>query len=646
MPHQIQNQINGQRTNRLFYYILVISFFCFLFTLATFELDNTQDIDAWFTLKTGQLTVENMAPPKVDVFSYTAAGRPDIDQAWLGQAVFYLFYKIGGIPAVLLFKSFIILLAFFVLYRAVRVIFGQSVLSIILLTLVAVTAANRFNIRPEIFSFLGLAILIYILFTFKYQKKKTIYWLPLLFLFWASLHSEFILGLFIIGIFVFGETLGWWLKNKAGVGIKIVLERKDLIRLWLFFFLSIIATLINPYTYHIYPAVINNIDISSFVKIAEWLPPFSFAYHYELFIFLFIALAVIALFSFLFNYRFLDVTNIIYFVFLVLIAGQSARNISIFAIGVFIILAMNFLVWASGFHLDRLRRFWWLKLAILVVLSSGLLAVCGIIIKYGNEITGSKERYFGLGVDEQYSFSQAMSFLSQSGITGNMMNDYYLGSYLIWTQYPQRKVFVDGRAYIYPKELFIDSGKFYGTKEDLRQAADQYHINYIVEYDSNPLGALQPITENQDWQLVYFDDLIHIYLRKIPANQALLDRYGYKLFDPYVETDQLVDNNKKQLRELYREMLRSLTYNPYTSQAWYTIGRAYLTAGDYQYAEAYYKYLTIIDPEYAHGHFLLGDLYLVEGKSADLAKNEFKKTLQLDPNDLDAQQHLAGFQNK
>lgn len=646
MSSGTQNQIPGQKTNHLFYYILVICFFFFLFTLSTFELDNTQDIDAWFTLKTGQLTVENMAPPKVDVFSYTAAGRPDIDQAWLAQAVFYLFYKMGGTPTVLLFKSFIIFLVFFVLYRTVRVIFGQSILSVVLLTLVAVTAAPRFNIRPEIFSFLGLAILVYLIFTFKYKRQKTVYWLPPLFLFWASLHSEFILGLFILGIFVFGETLGWWLKNKARVGIKIVLEKKDLIRLWLFFFLSIIATLINPYTCHIYPAVINNIDISAFVKILEWLPPFSLPYHYELFIFLFMALGILAFFSFLFNYRFLDITNVIYFVFLVLIAGQSTRNISIFAIGIFIILAMNLLVWISGFNLSNLWKSWWLRLATLIFFTAGLFSLAFLFMFNGNNVTGSSKRYFSLSVNEQYSFNQAMSFLANAGLTGNMINDYYLGSYIIWTQYPQKKVFVDGRAYIYSKEFFKEEHEIFKSKEGLQQIADQYNVNFIVENANNPIKSLWPITENPDWQLIYFDNLIHIYLKKTPANQALLDSYGYKLFDPYVEIDQLVDNNKGQLKELVREMLRSLTYNPYTPQAWYTIGRAYLVTGDYQNAEAYYKYLTVINPEFAHGHFLLGDLYLLEGKSGDLAKNEFQKALQLDPHNLDAQKHLEGFQNK
>src|ERR1700730_708698 len=54
------------------------------------------DPDMWWHLKTGEIIWNTHSIPQVDVFSFTAAGRPWITQEWLSEVTIYGAYKLGG----------------------------------------------------------------------------------------------------------------------------------------------------------------------------------------------------------------------------------------------------------------------------------------------------------------------------------------------------------------------------------------------------------------------------------------------------------------------------------------------------------------------------------------------------------------------
>ena len=63
------------------------------------------DFDVWWHLRTGQLTLETGAVPRVDLFTYTNAGRPWIDVYWLYQVGLAIVYRAGGASALVLLKA-------------------------------------------------------------------------------------------------------------------------------------------------------------------------------------------------------------------------------------------------------------------------------------------------------------------------------------------------------------------------------------------------------------------------------------------------------------------------------------------------------------------------------------------------------------
>ena len=65
------------------------------------------DFDVWWHLGTGRMILEHGAVPRVDVLTYTNAGRPWIDLYWFFQVIVALLYRAGGVPALVLLKALV-----------------------------------------------------------------------------------------------------------------------------------------------------------------------------------------------------------------------------------------------------------------------------------------------------------------------------------------------------------------------------------------------------------------------------------------------------------------------------------------------------------------------------------------------------------
>src|SRR5205807_2080466 len=79
-------------------------------------------------------------------------------------------------------------------------------------------------------------------------KFAGLYWLPPIFLLWASVHIQFIHGLLILALFVFEPVLNFLLGHKPS---SPALPLKSV---WIFL-ASVLATLLTPYFWHIYSTV-------------------------------------------------------------------------------------------------------------------------------------------------------------------------------------------------------------------------------------------------------------------------------------------------------------------------------------------------------------------------------------------------------
>jgi hypothetical protein len=159
------------------------------------------DSDFWWHLKTGEYIVTQERLPSPDPFAYTTAGaRPgypgeettrrfNLTHEWLAQAVWYLVYRIGGFPAVVLWKALLLAtlcaLAGFVAERRT----GSWLWGIAAALAAASLAVEFAKDRPGILSYVFTAAFLAI-----FEGRRRLWIVPVLAVVWANCHGGFFLG--------------------------------------------------------------------------------------------------------------------------------------------------------------------------------------------------------------------------------------------------------------------------------------------------------------------------------------------------------------------------------------------------------------------------------------------------------------------
>jgi hypothetical protein len=146
--------------------------------------------DTYWALRAGQDIWRTHAVPRVDTYSFTAAGLPWPDHEWLWQAILYPLHAAGGMPLVTVFAAAVVVAAVALAYRLT---IGATSTRFVLLLLAIPLASLVWAVRPQIATLLGLAALVTLLARERYSR------LPVLFAAWANLHGGVVLGGVVLG---------------------------------------------------------------------------------------------------------------------------------------------------------------------------------------------------------------------------------------------------------------------------------------------------------------------------------------------------------------------------------------------------------------------------------------------------------------
>jgi len=214
------------------------------------------DLDIWWHLKVGDWIVQRFSVPHNGIFSRTAASRPWVAYSWGYEVLLSRAYAWFGLLGVGLFGTLLTVAIVLAVYWMARRLSGRFWISCLLA--VVTCSAFLFEImpRPVFLSIVLFTVaLTLILNAQRSSRLQSLYWLPLLFLFWANVHIQFIYGLFLVGLLL-GVTLAQWAAARLGI-------RTDFLTsptlpaggLALVFGACVVATLIGPYSCHLYAVV-------------------------------------------------------------------------------------------------------------------------------------------------------------------------------------------------------------------------------------------------------------------------------------------------------------------------------------------------------------------------------------------------------
>jgi len=170
------------------------------------------DPDMWWHLRLGDYIRETGNPVYADIFSHTHAGQLHRNHSWLAQLVMFGLWRLAGHLGLTLYVCALATGGMFFLYRAGA---GSVYMQGFVLVIGGACAAAFWSPRPQMFTFLFSALLVFNLFELKYRQRDKLWRLPPLFAIWGNCHGGWIIGFLFLGAFILGERFNQLLLSAS-----------------------------------------------------------------------------------------------------------------------------------------------------------------------------------------------------------------------------------------------------------------------------------------------------------------------------------------------------------------------------------------------------------------------------------------------
>ncbi|MDT7604411.1 MAG: hypothetical protein QOF61_2408 [Acidobacteriota bacterium] len=491
-------------SRRLIVFVLLASIF-------TMTAGAITDPDFWWHLRAGQLICETHAIPRTDVFSFTARGAEWVTHEWLTEVVMYATYKVSGWGGLVVLFSLVMTAALWLAYRrAVRR--GAHAYAACAATLLgAFATAPIWGVRPQMISFLFTSLFIFILDAYARdasiaaERRRAPWLLVPITLVWANIHGGFALGLALIALTCAGLALDEVL-GRGGVRLRELWAR---IRPLCIVFAACVAVVpLNPSGFRLFSYPFETINSQAMQKyIVEWFSPdFHQPYAHALAILLFATFASLALAP-----KRARAGEVLLLCVAAYAALRSWRNIPFFALVAVPVLAEH----AGSFVMQHLRARGEARAkkddgrAVTSLALNAVLLVCVPLGLCAARVASVARRQSSVEA-EKYP-AAAVEFLRGRKDAGLVFNSYGWGGYLIWKLYPERLVFIDGRADVYGDALVEEYLSAENGEQGWRAALDKRDVRTVMIRPDVPLASL--LREDAGWSKVYEDKQAVIFLK-------------------------------------------------------------------------------------------------------------------------------------
>jgi tetratricopeptide (TPR) repeat protein len=487
-------------------------------------LRTVSDPDTFWQLATGRWVVQHHHVFSTDVFSYTAQGQPWIYPAGSG-VLLYVVYLMGGYTLLSwLGAAGCIGTIALLLRRGSAVSAAIAILSVPLI-------AGRTAPRADMFTVVLFAAYLSILWQ-NYQTGRAHLWLlPLLMVAWVNFHLGFVAGLALIVAFVGMDVLELLFSGSRRVE---ALQR--LRRAWPWFVATAVATLVNPWGWGIYSALVRQNRAMAMHSgwIAEWgRVPLNWTAAAAIFsltstkgtFYLLLVIAVVAALAAMLQRQLGAATLLVAAVY---VGAQHVRMDALTGC-VVIVVGGSFLFSAlqqtrSRSANPRTRLF--LGVAVIAALAPFVCARMVNLVTNRNQFPWT----FGAGFGWQFP-EHAAEFIEREDLPGEIFNNYDEGGYLVWKFGFRRRDYFDGRAIPFGPESFMHQSELLHTSLDSelwRQEAARYNINTIIlplnRFES-VLGSLRAFCKSSDWRPVYLDEVAIVLVRRKEETEDLIKRF-------------------------------------------------------------------------------------------------------------------------
>src|SRR5579862_9270703 len=157
--------------------------------------------DSWWHIATGQNILSTWSLPRTDSYSFTAHGTPWMAYEWLGEVVMALAARWDSLQGLQILLVILAVVLVLLTYGYAWIRSGNPLASAAAVAILLQVEQPMFTLRPQLIGYIFLLLTLISLDLFKQGRLKSLWFLPLIFLFWVNTHGSFVLGFFFLGCY-------------------------------------------------------------------------------------------------------------------------------------------------------------------------------------------------------------------------------------------------------------------------------------------------------------------------------------------------------------------------------------------------------------------------------------------------------------
>lgn len=479
-----------------------------LLTFWSFGFTTMMGSDLWWHLASGRFIAETHTLNFKDPWSFTRHGQPWMSHEWFSDVIFHAWSSWFGMTTLVWWKWTVLVAAFVLVFRLLREISGSSLGAYLAGLLAIAVGAPFFDIRPHLYSLLGLAVLLRLALV----PSRFRFLVPILFFVWVNLHGGFFFGLLALTvIFALARIFGQTSRNT--------------LPLWLACLVACLANPAGPDAY-VFPLHYALNPSSPYLRVGEWRPPWEASSIPSPLFFpavgVFVVASVVTFAAGLHRrHPRLTFTSLALALLALAMSLKSRRFIPLFGITQALVLApaLGMLVSRLGtFLVGRLpglgRPLLWRWVP--PVLAAGLGAW------WLHPYPLSSETFLNLTSQDNFPV-EALNVAEANHLAGKVFAFYEWGGYVDLRTNGRLQVYIDGRAdTVFDDKIYIRYTRVLGLAKGWQDIVDSSGADYFL-WPRRKAKQIAELRESGRWRVLYADHVAVLLIRTdVPAPSPLL----------------------------------------------------------------------------------------------------------------------------
>lgn len=412
-------------------------------------------------------------------------------------------FGLRALPLLLMTLKACVAVITFLLARSGRAGFWQAV---------ALSAIAQYLIvgvqpLPYVFSVLFLGVELRLLLRSQHSGAvRSLYWLPLLFVAWANLHNQFVVGLILLALFVIASLIENWVKNVRPGWLSQIILPLPVREVSAIAAMSFLATSATPYGFRpLFAFFRTSYSEVGFQHFAE-MSAMNFRRPQDYVLMLLVMMAFLALG----RRRSLNLFELLIMLEGTAVAFRIQRDGWIVVLGAVAVLSTRSLL---GHPENQTVRAWgtWERLAVAAT-TAIVLIIAAARLPDQNALMNRIRLNFP---------AKACDYIASSKLYGALFNEYSFGSFLTW-YLPEYPVVVDSRVELYGDRILGEYFDVVGGKERLDSHPMVAHAGILLlERKSAMAKALTNLPAlRAQYRVVYSDELADVFIpQSVNQNQ-------------------------------------------------------------------------------------------------------------------------------